>query len=401
MHTTFPIAGEVALRRDHDRRLRGGHLWVYSNEIAPQDDPPPAGSLVRLVDHRGKALAVAAYHPHALIAARVWSRDPGAVIDEAWIADHIEAAARRRAVTCRGLDAMRLVHAEADGLPGLVVDRYRDLAVVQVTSAFGDRIVEVVTSTLVTRLGCTAVLARNDARGRQLEGLPSAVEVLFGEVPQHLEIDEGGCPVVFDPHGGQKTGLYLDMRPCRDAVAHAAPGATMLELYGHVGTASCRAAAAGAAAVTCVDSSAPACELAREAARRGGVSDRVNVIEADAREVLRDAEPGSMDVVLCDPPSLIKRRKDVRAGEEAYRRINHLALRVVRHGGLLFSASCSFHLSAGRHMELIAAVAHRQGRKVRVVRRGGAGPDHPIVPEHAETEYLSWCEVIVEDDGDR
>ncbi len=394
-------AGEVRLLRGRDRRVRRGHLWAYSNEVARPDDPPPAGSLVRLLDHRGSPLGLAAYHPHALIAARIWSRDPAAVIDEAWIADHVEAAARRRAVVCRGREALRLVHAEADGMPGLTVDRYGDLAVVQATSALADRLLPWVTRALVARLGCAAVLARNDARGRQIEGLPSGVEVLHGHVPRRHTVDEDRCRVVFDPRGGQKTGLYLDMRPCRDAVASLAPGGAVLELYGYVGTASIRAAAAGARSVTCVESSEEACALARESARRSGVSRQIEVVRADARDVVRDVEPGSVDLLLCDPPSLVRRRRDRRAGEGAYRRLAHLAVRAVRGGGLLICASCSHHLPGRRIREIVAAAAHRQGRRARMVLRGGAGPDHPVLPEHAETEYLSWCAAVIEDDRDR
>ena len=396
MSSALPVDGSVRLRKGAERRLRAGHLWVYSNEVIRPDPPPPAGSLVHLEDHRGRYLATAAYHPHTLLAARVWARDRGTAIDRDLLAGRLETAGRRRAAVAGGWQAHRLVHAEADGLPGLVVDRYGDRAVIQSTTAFTDRLVEGVADLLVGVHGCSAVLLRNDAKGRHPEGLEQEVRWLRGERTDRWEVDEGGVAVRFDPEGGQKTGLYLDMRLTRDRVAAWAGGREVLELHAYVGIAGVRAAAAGASKVTLVDSSENACELARDNAARAGLGDRVRVECADARELLRDVAPGSFDLLICDPPSLIPRRKDVRRGVEAFRRLNYLALRALRPGGMLFTCSCSHHLTWDTFTELVPSAACRGGRRLIQVYRGGAAPDHPVLPGHPPTDYLRCLAYLVE-----
>jgi len=361
---------------------------VYSNELVHPDPLPDAGSLVRLEDHRGRFLAVAAYHPNALIAARIWTREPDQAVDERLVARRVAAAAQRRAALVPRWQAHRLIHAEADDLPGLVVDRYGSLAVVQSTSAFTDTLVPLVADLLLR--DCDSVVLRNDARGRQMEGLPQQVEVLAGSVEGPFSIDEGGVRIHFDPLGGQKTGLYLDMRPNRDRIARWANGRSVLDLYAYVGITSARAAAAGARDVTCVDSSAGACALARQNLAEG------QVVQADVREHLKRVEPASYDLVICDPPALIQRKRDVTRGVDALRRLLYLAMRAVVPGGLLVSASCSYHLTRDKHDEVVQGAAARQGRALRRVFRGGAGPDHPLLPAHPQTDYLDCLVHLVE-----
>lgn len=394
--TALSVDGSLRLRKGAERRLRAGHMWVYSNEVIRPDSPPDAGSLVHLEDHRGHYLATAAYHPHTLLAARVWSRDRDVAIDRGLLAGRLAAAAQRRETVARGWQAQRLVHAEADGLPGLVVDRYGELAVVQSTTAFTDRLLEAVADLLVGVHGCPSVLLRNDARGRDLEGLEREVRWLRGGGNGPWEVDEAGVTVRFDPAGGQKTGLYLDMRLTRDRIAAWAADRELLELHAYVGVAGIRAAAAGAAKVTLVDSSEAACGLARGNVELAGQSDRVEVVCADAKELLRDAEPGSYDVVVCDPPTLIPRKKDVRRGVEAFRRLNYLALRVLRPGGLLVTCSCSHHLTWDTFTELVPSAARRGGRRLVQIYRGGAAPDHPVLPGHPPTDYLRCLVYLVE-----
>ncbi len=386
----------IRLRRGRERRLRSGHQWAYSNEIQRPDDPPPAGSLVQLQDHRGRFLALAAYHPNALIAARIWSRDEAEAVDEALLQRRLAEAARRRATLVPGWEAHRLIHAEADLMPGLVVDRYGDLAVVQSTSAFADTLTGTMADLLQREHGCASVLLRNDARGRQLEGLDRDVRPLVGDVPDRAAVDEGGVQIHFDPTGGQKTGLFLDMRANRDRVTAWAGRGRILDLYSYVGTLGVRAAAAGADHATCVDSSAPACELARHNAAEAGVGDRVEVVCGDVRDTLKQVEPASFDVVICDPPGLIQRRKDVSKGVSTLRRLVYLALRAVAPGGLLASASCSYHLTRDKHAEVVEGAGRRQGRTVRRVYRGGSGPDHPLLPAHPQTDYLDCMVYLVE-----
>ncbi len=394
--TAFTIDGRVRLRKGRERRLRGGSPWVYSNELIHPEPGVPAGALVELEDHKGGYLATAAYHPHTLLAARVWTRDRSTAVDRALLSRRLAAAAARRRVVAGGWSAHRLVHAEADGMPGLVVDRYGELAVVQSTSAFTDRLLEGLADLLVGIQGCPSVLLRNDARGRGLEGLADEVRWLRGERPGPFEVDEGGVAVRFDPVGGQKTGLYLDMRTTRDRIVEWSAGRELLELHAYVGTAGVRAAAGGAAQVTLVESSPPACEHIEANGARAGVGDRIEVRCADAREVLREIEPASFDVVSCDPPSLIQRKKDLRRGTEAFRRLNYLALRAVRPGGLLITSSCAHHLGWEAFADLVPSAARRAGRRVVQVYRGGAAPDHPVLPGHPPTDYLRSLAYLVE-----
>ena len=386
----------IRLRRGRERRLRSGHQWAYSNELQRPDDPPEAGSLVRLEDHRGRFLAQAAYHPNALIAARIWSADEGEAVDDALLARRLAAAAARRATLVPGWAAHRLVHAEADLMPGLVVDRYGDLAVIQSTSAFADTLTRPLADLLQRDHGCCQVLLRNDARGRQLEGLEPEVRPLVGDVAERASVDEGGVQVHFDPAGGQKTGLFLDMRANRDRITAWAGRGRVLDLYSYVGTIGVRAAAAGADHATCVDSSAPACALARHNAAEAGVDDRVEVVCGDVRDVLKQVVPASYDVVICDPPGMIQRKKDVSKGVSTLRRLVYLALRAVAPGGLLVSASCSYHLTRDKHAEVVEGAARRQGRTLRQVYRGGSGPDHPLLPAHPQTDYLDCLVYLVE-----
>ena len=339
---------------------------------------------------------MAAYHPHALIAARIWSRDEGQEFGTPLLARRLEQAAQRRRTLVPHWQAHRLVHAEADHMPGLVVDRYGALAVVQSTSAFADGLTGTLAELLQRDHGCERVLLRNDARGRQLEGLPAVVTALVGEVPQRFAVDEGGVRVHFDPRDGQKTGLFLDMRANRDRVHGWVGAGRVLDLYSYVGTIGVRAAVAGAKQVTCVDSSAPACELARLNADEAGVGEQVEVVQGDVREVLKGIVPASFDLVICDPPGLIQRKKDVSRGVSTLRRLLYLALRAVAPGGLLVSASCSYHLTRDKHRDVVEGAARRQGRTVRLVYRGSSGPDHPLLPAHPQTDYLDCMVYLVE-----
>jgi len=286
------------------------------------------------------------------------------------------------------------VHAEADDLPGLVIDRYGHDAVVQSTSAFTDTLVEGLADLLVVDHGCDAVVLRNDARGRRFEELPEQVEVLVGAVPGEWSVREGDAVIGFDPVGGQKTGLFLDMRANRDRIVSWAAGRRVLDLYSYVGAVGVRAALAGAAEVTCVDSSGAACErvAANAAANRVDVEARHD----DVQQVLKGVPPGSMDLVVFDPPGLIQSKKDIARGVGKLRRLTYLALRAVAPGGVLVSASCSYHLTRDKHAEVVAAAAARQGRTLRRVYRGGAAPDHPLLPAHPQTDYLDCMAFWVE-----
>ncbi|MDR3537422.1 MAG: class I SAM-dependent rRNA methyltransferase [Acetobacteraceae bacterium] len=372
------------------RRLKAGSPWVFSNELKmlPEYRRMEPGCLVRLEADDAPRLGTFMFNPHSLIAARLLDRDPAAVIDAAWVRRRLASALALRARVC-DTDYHRLVHAEADGLPGLIVDRYGDVAVLQANTAGMDRLTPQIVEALTALLPLRAVVARNDAAARRHEGLAESVALLVGEDAAAVVV-EGGVRFPVDPLSGQKTGWFFDQRPNRDRVAALAGGARVLDVCCHVGAFGLRCAAAGAAQVTLVDASAPALALAQQAADLNGLSDRVSVRRDDAFEALAAcANAGErFDVVICDPPAFAKSRKDAEAGLRAYGRLARLAAAVVTPGGFLFLASCSHHAALDAWAAQNAFGLFRARREGRLLFTGGAGPDHPVHPHLPETAYL-------------
>ncbi len=380
----------LRLLPNQDRRLKAGHPWAFSNEVAmtPAHRGWPPGGPVRLEGATGWRYGTFAFNPHSLIAARLLDHDPHAAIDAAWVHARIGQAAALRALVCDG-PFHRLVHAEADRLPGLVVDRFGDVAVVQANTAAMDRLLPAIGAALTTLLPLRAVVARNDSAARLHEGLPQAVAVLHGD-PDGAAVVEGGVRFPVDPLAGQKTGFFFDQRPNRDRVAALAAGARVLDVFCHTGAFGLRAAAAGAAAVTLVDSSAPALDRVRLAAEGHSFADRVETRRGDAFEVMAElASAGqAYDLVVCDPPAFAKTRKDAEAGLRAYHRMTRLAAALVAPGGFLFVASCSHHAPLEAFAAQVASGLQRARREARLLFTGGAGPDHPVHPSLPESAYL-------------
>ncbi len=372
------------------RRLRGGAPWAFSNEIAmrPEYRQVEPGTLVRLEGDDGVRFGTAMFNPHSLIAARVLDRDPDAAIDLGWMRARLSDAIALRARLCDG-PYHRLVHAEADRLPGLIIDRYADVAVVQANAAGMDRLLPVVLEALLAELPLRCVVARNHSAARRLEGLPETVALLHGTDPG-TAVEEGGVRFPVDPLVGQKTGWFFDQRWNRDRVAALAAGARVLDLFCHVGAFGLRCAMAGAAAVTLVESSASALRQAEQTAALSGLASLVTARRGDAWDAMASlADSGDrFDIVVCDPPAFAKSRKDAAAGLRAYAKMARLAAALVAPGGLLFVASCSHHAPADVWGEAIAQGLHRARRDGRVLFTGGAGPDHPVHPHLPETAYL-------------
>jgi 23S rRNA (cytosine1962-C5)-methyltransferase len=381
----------LRLRKDEDRRLRAGHLWIFSNEVDVARTPLTAftpGDEVVVEDARGAPLGLAYVNPRSLIAARLVSRDRTDRLDVDLL--------RRRLVRALALREQlfqrpfyRLVYGESDGLPGLVVDRFGAVLVAQLTTAGMERAKDAVIEALREVIAPEAILLRNDASGRELEGLPSYVESAYGTVPDEVEVEENG--VRFRASiSGQKTGWFYDHRMNRARLMSYAPGRRVLDVFSYVGGWGVQAAAAGASEVLCVDASADALALAEANARLNGVEGSFSTRRGDAFDVLRElhADGERFDIVVLDPPAFIKRRKDQKAGEEAYRRVNQLAMDVLRQDGLLVSASCSYHLPAESLQDAMLRAARRQGRSLQILEQGHQGPDHPVHPAIPETAYL-------------
>jgi len=379
----------LRLNPGHDRRVRSGHPWAYSNELRlrPEHRRLPPGGLVRLEADDTTQFGTWMFNPNSLIAARHLDADPAAAIDAAWLGARLEAAARLR-VRLADPHWHRLVHAEADGLPGLVIDRYGDVVVLQANTAGMDRLTPEILDALTAVLPLRAVVARNDTRARRLEGLGEEVRLLLGQDARCV-VEEGGVAFPVDPLSGQKTGWFFDQRPNRDRVAALAAGGRVLDVFCHTGGFGLRCAAAGAAEVLLVDASEPALVLAREAARRNGLA-AVRFLRADAFEALaeRAAAGEVFDIVVCDPPAFARSRKDQAAGLRAYARLARLAAALVARDGFLFIASCSHHASLPDFAAAVAHGLHRARRSGRIVVTAGAGPDHPVHPHLPESAYL-------------
>lgn len=380
----------LRLRAGHDRRLRAGHPWVYSNELATTAEHRAwtPGAPVRIEGDGGWRYGTFLFNPHSLIAARFIGRDPDLSVDGGLVASRLAEASALRGRLGLG-DHHRLVHAEADGLPGLVVDRYGDVAVVQANTAGMDRLLPEIVEGLLALQPWRGIVARNDSAARLHEGLAQEVRLLHGDVSD-AEAVEGGVRFPIDPLGGQKTGFFHDQRPNRDLVARLAADASVLDVFCHVGAFGLRALAAGADAALLVDASAPALEQARRAAARNGLLDRTEVRRGDAFDVMEAlaAEGAQFDVVVCDPPAFAKSRKDADAGLRAYGRMARLAAPLVRPGGFLLCASCSHHAPLDRFSASLAGGLQRARRDARLIHTGGAGPDHPVHPALPESAYL-------------
>ncbi|HEX5870679.1 MAG TPA: class I SAM-dependent rRNA methyltransferase [Longimicrobium sp.] len=380
----------LRLRKNEDRRLRAGHLWVFSNEVDVSATPLTAfepGAMAEVQDARGAPLGTAYVNPRSLIAARLVSRQRHRTLDGDLLRRRIaRALALRDALFDRPF--YRLVYGEGDGLPGLVVDRFGSVLVAQVTTAGMERVVAEVLEALREIVGPTGILLRNDTSGRALEGLESYVQP-YGDVPDVLEIEENG--VRFEaPVSGQKTGWFYDHRMNRARMAAYARGRRVLDVFSYVGGWGVQAAAAGAREVTCVDASAPALEFAARSAELNGVADRVLTRRADAFDALMrlGADGERFGMVVLDPPAFIKRKKDAKAGEEAYRRANQLAMELLEPDGILVSASCSYHMPREGLQDAMLRASRRLGRDLQVLEEGHQGPDHPVHPAIPETAYL-------------
>ena len=281
------------------------------------------------------------------------------------------------------------MHAEADRLPGLVVDRFGEVAVVQANTAGMDRLLPEVVSALLDLLPLRAIVARSDSAARLQEGLSQEVRLLHG-TDAWARAEEGGVRFPIDPLSGQKTGFFFDQRPNRDQVAFLAPGARVLDVFCHTGAFGLRAAAVGAAAVLLVDSSQPALDLALRAAEANGLDSRVSARRGDAFEAMAAlaADGERFDIVVCDPPAFAKSRKDQEAGLRAYGRMTRLAAPLVQPGGFLFVASCSHHAPLDLFAAQVSSAVLRARREARIVHTGAAGPDHPVHPGLPESAYL-------------
>ncbi len=390
---------EIYLKKNEDRRLRNGHLWVFSNEIDVQRSPLEAfsaGDLAQILSADGKNLGTAYINPQTLVCARLLSRKANLKCGRNFFIERLSIALSLREKLF-AKPYYRLVFGESDGLPGLVIDRFGAVLSVQITTAGMEIRKESLFQALIELLSPQAIVLKNDNNQRLLEGLSADNELVYGEIPNPLIIEENGAQFKIDILNGQKTGWFYDHRSSRAELARFAKQHRVLDLFSYTGAWGIPAAKAGAMHVTSVDASESALALAQENARLNHVAEKMEFIHSDVFEFLKTARLNNerYSIIVLDPPALIKRKKDFKAGYEAYRRLNHLALQVLEKNGILISASCSFHLSKENLQELLRSSGRHIDRHLVFFNSGGQGPDHPIDPAIPESNYLKtfFCHV--------
>lgn len=389
--TDLPL---VRLQDGRERRVRNGHPWIYSNEIqmTPAVKALPPGSLVRVEDAHGTALGTFGFNPHTLIAARVMSRDPRVTVDTGLLATRL-----RRALELRErlfpTPHYRLIHAEADGFPGLIVDRYGDILSVQLNTAMMEALRAPLLLALREVVQPRAIVLRNDSPSRTLEGLELGSETAFAEdgvdLTQPVEILENGARFLVDVLEGQKTGWFYDQRDNRAAAARMAGGGRVLDVYTYAGGFGVQAGMAGATEVVLVDRSRPALDRGLAAAELNGVKN-VSAMQGDG-VFLMDQLAGDkerFELVIADPPAFVKSKKDLNVGLRGYRKVIRAAASVVAPGGSLLVASCSHAVDMEAFTNEMRAGLAKAGRSGRILRQAGAGADHPVHPFLPESAYL-------------
>ncbi|MGH8144443.1 MAG: class I SAM-dependent rRNA methyltransferase [Steroidobacteraceae bacterium] len=391
----------LRLKRGEDRRLRAGHLWVFSNEVDNEATPLlalPVGAMVRVLSDRDQFLGYAYVNPHALICARILSRSPVHPPDRSLLEHRLRVALalRERLYTA---PYYRWVFGESDGLPGLVLDRYGEIVVGQIATAGMDMLRGQVEAAVTSVLSPHALVWKNDSAARELEQLPRQVLTPIGRAPEELRVLEGSLAFTLPLASAQKTGWFYDQSGNREQWRRwVTPGMRVLDVCSYAGAWAIGALSRGAGEAVCVDASEAALAVAVRNAAANGVT--IATERGDAFEVLDELvrRGERFDAIVLDPPAFIKRKKDVARGQAAYRKLNQVAMRLLERDALLVSCSCSYHLAAEELQGLIQAAGRHAGRFVQLLYTGGQSSDHPVHPAIPETRYLKafFCRVTRE-----
>lgn len=390
---TSPSLPVVRLRpKANARAIRHGFPWVYDNELVTdrRTRALPAGNLAILQDAERTPLGVVAFNADSRIICRMLDEDPAARIDQDWFSARLEKAQALRERLYPG-PYYRLIHAEADGLPGVVIDRFDDCAVVQPNAAWAEARLDALVAALVDVTGVSVVIKNAGGRARVLEGLDDASGVVRGQAPAGpVAVPMNGATYMADLTGGQKTGLFYDQRDNHAFAARLSRQGRVLDVFSHVGGFGLAALAGGADSALAVDGSQPALELAQAGAARGGMAARFDTRRGDAFDVMAAlAEEGRrFDVVICDPPAFAPTKKALEKGLRAYERVARMAGELVEDGGYLGLCSCSHAADLARFRSACNRGIGRAGRRAQLIHTGQAGPDHPLLPQLAESGYL-------------
>ena len=390
MSNPLPV---IRLNAKADRRLKSGHLWVYSNEVDIKATPLKGmqpGSQVVVEAANGKALGTAVVSPEQLICARLISRDSRQQLDGSLIVHRLKIALSARELWYPD-GCYRWVYGDSDGLPGLVVDRFGSIVVAQISSVLMETLKQEIVDAIMKVVSPSAIVLKNDGKLRAVEGLPEYVEVVHGELEDNcaplIENDTRFMAPVIE---GQKTGWFYDHRENRNVLNRLVKGKRVLDVFSYVGGWGVQAARHGASEVHCVDASAQALDWVEQNAALNGVEDKLHCWEGDAFAALKQLRDSGerFDVIVVDPPAFIPRRKDIKAGEQAYKRINQIAMRLLNRDGMIVSGSCSMHLADDRLPDILRTLGRELDRDVMIQHVGSQGADHPVLPAIPETRYL-------------
>ena len=392
----------LILKKNECRRLRAGHLWVFSNEVDTKASPLnnfTPGETVTVTSSNGEKIGNAYINPHSLICARIFSHDKKQPLDEAFLENRIQKALQLRE-SYFDQPFYRLLYSESDFLPGLIVDRYDDSLVVQTSTLGIDLIRSKIIEALDAIINPSTIILKNDSRVRRLEELDSYVELVKGEPTDTLRTVENGAQFEFSSQQGQKTGWFYDHRMNRkfmlDWIKNTSDNPQrVLDVFSYVGGWGIQAAVNGATDVQFIESSGAACEFIQSNAQLNNVSDKVNIIQKDAFDALGELIEAKQkfDLIVLDPPAFIKRKKDIKQGTVAYQRLNKLALQLLSENGILISASCSFHFPRSQHLKVLRNAAYKSGMQLQIIGDNKYGPDHPVHPAIPETDYLTCITV--------
>ncbi|MGB1090588.1 MAG: class I SAM-dependent rRNA methyltransferase [Oceanobacter sp.] len=386
-------AAVLRLNPKAERRLKSGHLWIYSNEVDIKATPLKdmvSGQQVVVESAAGKVLGTAIVSPEQLICARLISRQPKQFLDASLIVHRLKVALSTRQLWYPHY-CYRWVYGDSDGLPGLVIDRFADVVVIQISNHAMEALKQDIIDAVIKVSKPETIVLKNDGKLRASEQLPEYVEVVKGQL-------EDGCAPLMENNTrfmapvleGQKTGWFYDHRENRALLNRLVDGKRVLDVFSYIGGWGIQAATHGAKEVHCVDASASALDWVEQNAAINGVEEKLTCWEGDAFQALRNLrESGEkFDVVIMDPPALIPRRKDIKAGEQAYHSLNQLAMRLLERDGLLVSGSCSMHLAENRLVDMLRTLGRELDRDLLIQHMGGQGADHPVQPAIPETRYL-------------
>lgn len=372
-------------------RLKSGSPWVFSNEVimdrAAKTLPP--GTVVDIVGEQDQSFGTATFNPHSLIAARILSPKAGTIIDTAFFAERLQSARHLRDRIIKA-PFYRLLHADADGCPGLIIERFDDVFVAQSGTAGMDLLEKHWVEAIVSEFKPRSVFIKSDAPSRSHEGLKDDVRCVHGDESTIAHVIEGGIRHEFNPVAGQKTGWYFDQRDNRAFLVDLSIGATLLDAFSYTGALALAAVKAGARSAVLLDASQAALDQAATTARRNTLPDTLEYRKCDAMQELEEMGPTGelFDVVSCDPPPFVRAKKDLESGARGYRKVARLAAPLVSPRGFLCVASCSHAISAERFQQECSIGIQRSGRQARLIRASGAAPDHPVHPMLPETAYL-------------